>query len=319
MNQNLSHVNRLEFAVTHTCNSNCKHCSAAGNRRSGCIDSHLAVQAVHEVSRQCKLESLMTFGGEPLLFPETVFAIHQAAKECGVKQRDIITNGCLRGDSERIAQVAQQLCQSGVTCVLLSVDAFHAEHLSLQRQHLFAKALLDAGIPEVMLHPAWLVGEEADNPYNREIRRCLESFSDLPIPISSGNVVFPSGNAKKYLADYFPPEPSKEEKDRAMHEFRCGQAPYTSRLDELDCLSIEPDGEVMACAFPIGNLNQKPMSQILNDFRPNEDPYMSCLIHGSVADLCRYAVQEGMDPNLIQHDTPCAACYAVAMWRKNRQ
>ena len=59
MNQNLSHVNRLEFAVTHTCNSNCKHCSAAGNRRSGCIDSHLAVQAVHEVSRQCKLESLM--------------------------------------------------------------------------------------------------------------------------------------------------------------------------------------------------------------------------------------------------------------------
>lgn len=34
----------------------------------------------------------MTFGGEPLLYPEVVCKIHKAAEEMGIPERTIITN-----------------------------------------------------------------------------------------------------------------------------------------------------------------------------------------------------------------------------------
>lgn len=57
----------------------------------------------------------------------------------------------------------------------------------------------------VRLSPAWLVSASDDNPYNVKTREILDSFSSLGIPVGSGNVIFPSGNALKYLGEYLDP------------------------------------------------------------------------------------------------------------------
>lgn len=44
----------------------------------------------------------MTFGGEPLLYPETVCKIHKAARETGIAKRSVITNGFFSRDRGRI-------------------------------------------------------------------------------------------------------------------------------------------------------------------------------------------------------------------------
>lgn len=55
----------------------------------------------------------------------------------------------------------------------------------------------------IELSPAWLVSENDNNPYNVKTREIIGAFDDLEIPIGSGNVIFPSGNAVKYLGEYF--------------------------------------------------------------------------------------------------------------------
>lgn len=56
------------------------------------------------------------------------------------------------------------------------------------------------------LSPAWLVSKEDNNIYNQRTKSILREFEQLDIPVGRGNVIFPSGNAKKYLSEYFDAE-----------------------------------------------------------------------------------------------------------------
>jgi len=73
----------------------------------------------------------MTFGGEPMLYPEAVYAIHQTAKDCGIGIREIITNAGWRTSGENSRLIASKLSESGVTNMCISVDAFHQEYIPL--------------------------------------------------------------------------------------------------------------------------------------------------------------------------------------------
>ena len=102
MNKYTKNINRIEFVITNSCTGKCKHCSQGEHVSNEHIDTELAVQAVHDICNDYKIDSLMTFGGEPLLYPETVFEIHSAAKECGIKYRELITNGYFSKKIDRI-------------------------------------------------------------------------------------------------------------------------------------------------------------------------------------------------------------------------
>ena len=80
-------IDRLEFILTDRCTGRCKHCSA-GDRvlhpRGTHVPQESAVRAVRELADMFDMQSVMTFGGEPLLYPEVACAIHRAAAECGI-------------------------------------------------------------------------------------------------------------------------------------------------------------------------------------------------------------------------------------------
>jgi len=84
-------LNRIEFIVTWQCNSSCKHCSVSGKRsfKPAVINGELAIQIIKEVTKDYSPTSIMTFGGEPLLYLEVVCAIHRAAKTYGIGRRQI--------------------------------------------------------------------------------------------------------------------------------------------------------------------------------------------------------------------------------------
>lgn len=63
-------INRIEFLVTYDCTSNCKHCSVIGKlncKKSEEIKPELILEALSDVSLKSNIESILTFGGEPLL------------------------------------------------------------------------------------------------------------------------------------------------------------------------------------------------------------------------------------------------------------
>ena len=133
MNEYVKNLNRIEFVVTMACTGNCKHCSEGDHTNcEGSIDADVAVKAIRQVCEKYQIESLMTFGGEPLLYPEVVCAIHSTATEMGIPKRSLITNGYFAKETNRIKQVVQALKKSGVCKILLSVDVFHQETIPMK-------------------------------------------------------------------------------------------------------------------------------------------------------------------------------------------
>ena len=231
MNKYLKNLNRIEFVVTMACSGRCKHCSQGNHISNEHIDDVKAQQAIYDICSHYNIDSLMTFGGEPLLYPETVCKIHSAARKMNIPQRELITNGYFSKDIGRIKEVAHMLAQSGVNGICLSVDAFHQETIPLEYVKEFASAVVKKEIL-IHTHPAWLVSADDDNPYNLKTREMLNELSEMGIEQSSGNVIFPSGNALKYLGEYFDQDVEYDN-------------PYRENPKDVKTISFSANGDVL--------------------------------------------------------------------------
>lgn len=305
LNQYIGNINRIEFTVTHSCTSKCRHCSV-GNQKGASRLSHQKVQeVVRKIAQTNQVESVMTFGGEPLLVPEVTCAIHEEALQCGIPTRQIITNGCFSNKDERIREVAHKLVLSGVNDILLSVDCFHQEFLSLAQVRKFVEALQTEYTGRLRLHPSWVVNDSDDNQYNVRTRECLAYFEDLHVEGSRGNIIFPAGNAVQNLAEYFKKQPMDS-------NFRCGQAPYTVELDKVNEIIIDPNGDVFTCSFSIGNIMERDILEIIRDYDPYANPYTKALISGGIDQLIAEAKLRGVEVDASQFYTPCEICHTIA-------
>lgn len=299
-------LNRIEFVITNACSGKCKHCSAGEHISSGGgVDANVAVIAVKRLAERFKIQSVMTFGGEPLLYADTVCKIHAAARDCGILNRQIITNGYFSRDEQQIDKVAEALCAAGVNDVLLSVDVFHQEYIPIEPVMRFADALLKHDVPSLRIQPAWLVNETNDNPYNAETKRLLTLFSDKGINANEGNNIFPAGNALKYLAEWFPSP------DKIDLSVSCGSAPYTSRLDTISCFGINPNGDVNLCSITIGNIYQQDVLTIVDGYDPYKNPAAQAVLNGGVAELLRYAETMGVVADISDCRSACGICQRI--------
>ena len=212
------------------------------------LDPGIAADAVRKIAAEYDIKTVMTFGGEPLLYTDAVYAIMTTAKELNIPKRQVITNGYFSKNVDKIREVAEQLAVCGVNDLLLSVDAFHQETIPLDVVKQFATEAKKCGIP-IRLQPAWLVSS-TDNPYNRTTREIIGSFADLELLVGEGNVIFPEGNALKYLAEYF--------------EDTLPKNPYADDPRNIKCISFEPNGDVLD-----GNVYEHDIMEIIKDYREN--------------------------------------------------
>ena len=249
-NPYLKNLEKIEFVLTYACSGKCKHCSEGEHSLRGeHIDSRIAADAVRKISGEYGIKTVMTFGGEPLLYPEAVYKIMAVAKELGIPKRQVITNGFFSTSEEKIREVVLGLSECGVNDLLLSVDAFHQETIPLDTVKMFAAEAKRHSVP-LRLQPAWLVSAENDNPYNIKTREILESFADLEIPVGEGNVIFPEGNALKYLSEYFTDV--------------LPENPYAEDPRDVRCVSLEPNGDVLG-----GNVYRRDIMEIIRDYGEN--------------------------------------------------
>ena len=248
-NSYLKNLNKIEFVVTYACTGRCKHCSEGDHFSCGeRIDPQIAADAVRRIAAEYDIKTVTTFGGEPLLYTDAVYAIMTTAKELNIPKRQVITNGYFSKNAAHMREVTARLAACGVNDLLLSVDAFHQETIPLHVVKLFATEAKKCGIP-IRISPAWLVSVADDNPYNRKTREILERFADLELSVGEGNVIFPEGNALKYLAEYFTDEHPEN--------------PYAEDPRDVRCVSFEPNGDVLG-----GNVYERDIMGIIKDYSP---------------------------------------------------
>lgn len=251
LNEFTRNLNRIEFMITLACTGRCKHCSEGTHPVSGsCIHCDAAVEVVRRLADQYNIESLMTFGGEPLLYWETVCQIHAAAREAGIPKRQLITNGYFTKKIDQMHAAAQAISRSGITDILLSVDAFHQETIPLEVVKKFAGQVLAEGV-SLRTQPAWLVNSEAENDYNEKTRKILKEFEEMGVGAAEGNTIFPSGNALVYLKDFF------DEGEEVIN-------PYIEDPRDVRAICIGPDGDVLG-----GNIYKMDILEILEKYEPN--------------------------------------------------
>ena len=305
-------LNRIEFVVTDACSGRCKHCSNGERSGSEGVDANSAVNAVKRLSERYAVDSVMTFGGEPLLFADTVCKIHAAARDCGIPKRQLITNGFFTKDERRIDEVAQALCASGVNDILFSIDVFHQEYIPLEPVMAFAEALLKYNAPSLRVQPAWVVNKSADNPYNAETKRLLKLFNDKGIRTNEGNNIFPSGNALKHLGEYFTP-PGKIDLS-----LPCGSMSYTERLDEVSGFGINPNGDVNLCSITIGNIYKTDVLDIVACYDPYSFPAWRAVLDGGVPELLRYAESQSLCVEISDCRSACGVCRKIMTALNNK-
>ncbi|MBR7185066.1 MAG: radical SAM protein [Clostridia bacterium] len=246
-NPYLRNLNKIEFVVTYACTGRCKHCSEGDHTSCGeRIDPQIAADAVRKIAMEYDIQTVMTFGGEPLLYTDAVYAIMKTAKELNIPQRQVITNGYFSKNADKIREVAEGLATCGVNDLLLSVDRFHQETIPLDVVRQFAAEAKACGI-SIRLQPAWLVSATDGNPYNRKTREILNSFADMGIRENEGNIIFPEGNALKYLAEYFAD--------------KLPENPYVEAPYDVRCLSFEPNGDVLS-----RNVYKNDIMEIIKDY-----------------------------------------------------
>lgn len=249
MNEYLKNVEKVEFVVTDACTGRCKHCSEGDHSQSGkCIDPKIAGDVVKKLASVYGLKTVMAFGGEPLLYPECVYEIMREATKANVPKRQVITNGYFTNDEQRMADVAQKLADCGVNELLLSADAFHQEYIPLENIIRIAKITVEAGL-KTKVQPAWLVSRDDSNKYNAETKKIVAELCSLGITENEGNAIFPEGNAKKYLAEYFVDANP--------------QNPYVEDPYNIKCVSVGCEGTVLG-----DNVYKNDILEIIKSYVP---------------------------------------------------
>ena len=303
MNRYLT-VRRIEFLVTYLCSGKCAHCYATKYTEGlpKHVEKWLAVDIVGKVSKRYDIESVMTFGGEPLLFPEIVCSIHKEAAKSGIASREVITNGYWSSNVKKIRRIAGNMAECGVNDIHVSVDAFHQEYIPLDIVRKTVESCLEAGIEDIAWNPCWVISEDNDNRYNRKTKSILKELEDLPVRVSRGNILEPDGLALINLREFLPQK-------RRMPTGECGDMPYTEPLDSVSSISVEPDGKIAVCnEFHIGNAAETDILDILENYNPFEIPEMKAIIENGMRRLVDWAEKKGVRPNPTGYYSVCHMC-----------
>ena len=302
-------IKRVEFTVTHQCGGKCRHCQSGSSINKRGTHRHVlaeyAVDAIEKLSTVFDITSVMTFGGEPLYYPDVTAAIHRKAADCGIETREIITNGYFTNSAEKSKRVALSLLDAGINALFISADALHQEFIPIEPVYRFAADVAEAKIPGAFLHPAWVVDKHHSNPYNDKTREILARFSDLPIAVGS-NTVDLNGRAAQFLAEYYPERQPLSLDDPDL-------STPCAELANVQGFGIEPNGNVACCGFVLGNIYTEDILDIVRRYSPYENEGMMAVINGGVAGLHSYAEKQGVHIDISKFYSACwDACGTIA-------
>jgi len=277
------------------------------------IDKNMATEIIRKVGEKYGPESIMTFGGEPLLYSEAVYAIHREATRVGIPSREVITNGFWSTETRRIQEMADYLVKSGANEVDISVDFFHQEFIPIEIVKKTAESLLKAGMEHISWNPCWVVSKEHDNPYDRRTRAILEELKDLPIENGEGNVIQPEGRAIFLLTGFLPSR-------MKMTKGKCGDVPYTEELDSVKGICVEPDGRIGVCKeFYIGNASETDIIDLIENYDPFKIPEAKAIVQNGMVGLTDWARNHGIEPDPKGYYNICHMCTDIRRRARGRE
>lgn len=299
---------RLEFVLTEKCNSRCVHCQGEHSpEKRGVMELQDGITYLEEVASVTKLDSFMVFGGEPMLYAERTIKFSRKAKELGIPEIELITNGFWGEEENRARSLAAQLKDAGVNEVLISVDAFHLLHIPLEWPRSAALACLAAGIDSVRWNVAILESEDALNRFDRQTSDIMRVLAPLGLETHINKVCF-QGRARKTLSRFF---------SQQSLEGACPEA--ETALVNPTCVTLDARGWASICwSLSIGNAKKQALSRILTDYQWQDNPIIEALVTHGPKTLTKLPQASGFHFHAEKYIDKCHLCMDIREFLKPR-
>jgi len=258
-------LSEIHFLLTYRCNFECDHCFLYS---SPSTSGTFTIQQVDDVLEQAlkigTIEMIYFEGGEPTqyypLLLESIRRAHQKGFQVG-----IVTNAYLALSEEDANLWIRPLAEAGLTELSVSNDSFHygedQENPAAIARDVGQKLNLNA-YPICIDPPEILEGTDQEGEKGRSL--------------IGGGAKF-RGRAADILTDGLPTRPWKD----------LQECPYEDLLTPSR-VHVDSYGNVQICqGISLGNFWEKPLSEIMASYHPDQHPICGPLHQGGPAELVR--------------------------------
>jgi len=268
----------IHFLLTYRCDRACDHCFVyAGPQQRGTFTLEQLRAVLEELPRIGTIESVCFEGGEPFLFYPLMLEGIRLARELGFGA-GVVTN-CYWATSEADARFwLEPLAELGVGAITISEDPLHGAEDAEGRAGHAAAAAEELGMGVSCLR--------TEGP--------SVGADDAGRPVIQGGVMF-RGRAVEKLIEGLPRRPWQEFTSCPAEDLR-----------NPGRVHVDAYGNIHLCqGLSMGNLWERPMSEIVKGYDPDAHPICGPLLAGGPA---RLASKYGLDHE-AEYLSACHLCY----------
>lgn len=275
-------LEQIHFLLTYTCNYKCDHCFLyCSPNTEGTFTLNQIQKVLNEAKKMGSVEWIYFEGGEPFLYYPLMLKGLQIAKALGFKT-GVVTNNYWATTVEDAKLWLKPIIESGIDNLSLSNDAFHHDETEENSANVAADAANELGFSANSI--------------------CIEKPSVQPpsddkgAPVVGGGALF-KGRAVEKLIDGLPTRPF-DTFTECKHE----------ELVNPMRVHIDSFGNVQVCqGVSIGNMWQKPLSQIIKKYDATTHPICGPLSTGGPIKLAQvYNIK--LNDKFVDE---CHYCYTV--------
>lgn len=253
----------IHFLLTYKCNFECDHCFLyCGPHAEGTFTINQVDQVLEEAIRIGTVEWIYFEGGEPMLFYPLLVESVRRANQKGF-QVGIVTSGYGALTEEDAELWLKPLGEAGLTFLSISNDAFHYGDQQDNPATIASKAAEKLGIdssPICIDPPEVVESSSADGVKG--------------LTVIGGGARF-RGRAADTLTEGLPLRPWDEMRECPDEDLR---SPSRVHVDSF--------GNIHICqGISIGNFWEKPFSEIMASYHPDDHPICGPLHRGGPAAL----------------------------------
>jgi len=273
----MMNLSGIHILLTYQCTFECEHCFVWGSPwQTGTLTLE-QIQVILEQAQKAGVSSIYFEGGEPFLYYALMVRGVEIAHEMGFSV-GIVSNGYWAHTPEDarlwLEPLAGKLGDLSISC-----DLFHYSQETLHKAKNAVRAAEELGIPVGTISVAQ-PGEDAQDSHGQ-----LEDEAG----------VMYRGRAAKQLVSQAEKQPWE----------RYTECPHED-LDDPGRVHLDPQGYLHICqGISIGNLFEKPLTQILDEYAVDAHPVCGPIHSGGPAAL----VSEYNLPHEAGYADACHLCY----------
>ncbi len=277
----------VHFLLTYACTFECDHCFLhCSPRAQGTFTLSQVRNILDQTSDTGTVKWIYFEGGEPFLYYALMLEGVRLARLKGFKV-GIVTNAYWATSAEDAELWLRPLFEHGIDYLSISDDAFHQGEDSPNTARMAHEAAKKLGLPvgNICIEKPTAIASTEDSDSKGE-------------PVVGGDVLF-KGRAAEKLVEGLPRRPSAEF-TTCPHE----ELVKPGRV-HVDCF-----GNVQLCqGISIGNLWEKPLSEIYGSYHAEDHPICGPLVEGGPKFLAgKYGISHD--------DTHVDACHLCYLTRK---